>query len=390
MKQFVYLVLSISIFTACGNKNQCIVKGNLKGIENTKGILQYVNQQGRMDTIKITGSNFIVNAKITQPQLALLAFQPNVNPNDTMQMQLSQQQPPISFAVFLDPGKTINIQGDASKPDNIKFTGSKLNNEFLDFQTKSLKPILQKEQAFIQMAQAVAAKNPGAMDSLNRVYMQITNEKKDIIVNNNLKNKNSIVAATYTFLIYQALPVDSSLKEVYKNLSSDVKKTFAGLRIKEKIDQQASIESAKNTSPLKIGEVVPNFSLQNEAGKQVELSNVYKGKKLLLIDFWASWCKPCRHENPNIVKAYAAFKAKGFEVLSVSIDEDKDSWKDAIKSDGLVWQQLIDPTGWASKVTEKYGVEAIPSSFLVDGNGKLIAQDLQGEQLMAKLAALLN
>ena len=236
MKQFVYLVLSISIFTACGNKNQCIVKGNLKGIENTKGILQYVNQQGRMDTIKITGSNFIVNAKITQPQLALLAFQPNVNPNDTMQMQLSQQQPPISFAVFLDPGKTINIQGDASKPDNIKFTGSKLNNEFLDFQTKSLKPILQKEQAFIQMAQAVAAKNPGAMDSLNRVYMQITNEKKDIIVNNNLKNKNSIVAATYTFLIYQALPVDSSLKEVYKNLSSDVKKTFAGLRIKEKID----------------------------------------------------------------------------------------------------------------------------------------------------------
>jgi peroxiredoxin len=343
-----------------------------------------------MDTIKITGSNFIVNAKVTQPQLALLAFQPNVNPNDTMQMQLSQQQPPISFAVFLDPGKTINIQGDASKPDNIKFTGSKLNNEFLEFQTKSLKPILQKEQAFIQMAQAVAAKNPGAMDSLNSVYMQITNEKKDIIVNNNLKNKNSIVAATYTFLIYQALPVDSSLKEVYKNLSADVKKTFAGLRIKEKIDQQAILESEKNASPLKIGEIVPNFSLKNEAGKQVELSSVYKGKKLLLIDFWASWCKPCRLENPNVVKAYAAFKSKGFEVLSVSIDEDKDSWKDAIKSDGLVWQQLIDPTGWASKVTEKYGVEAIPSSFLVDGNGKLIAQDLQGEQLMAKLAAILN
>jgi peroxiredoxin len=388
MKQLICIVTVALLITACGNKNQCVVKGSLKGIENTKGILQYVNQQGRMDTIKVTGNNFIVNAKVTQPQLALLAFQQIVDSKDTLQMMLAQQKNPISFAVFLEPGKTITIEGDANKPDNIKFSGSKLNNEFLDFQSKTLKPVLQKEQAFIQMAQAVAAKNPGAMDSLNNLYLKITEEKKNLIVQNNLKNKNSIVAATYTFLIYQALPVDSSLKEVYKNLSSDVKKSFAGLRIKEKIDQDKSIASAAKA--IKVGDVVPNFTLKNVAGKEVTLSDLYKGKKLFLIDFWASWCKPCRNENPNVVKAYNSFKSKGFEILGVSIDEEKDAWLQAIKSDGLKWEQVIDAAGWSSKTAQLYGVEAIPASFLIDGNGKLIAQDLRGEELMAKLAAVLK
>lgn len=388
MKHFLYLLVIASFITSCGNKNQCVVKGNLKGIENTKGILQYVNQQGRMDTIKVTGSNFIVNAKVTQPQLALLAFQQIVDTKDTIQMMLAQQKTPISFAVFLEPGKTITINGDASKPDNIKFSGSKLNNEFLEFQSKTLKPVLQKEQAFIQMAQAIAARNPSAMDSLNNVYLQINKEKRDLIVQNNLKNKNSIVAATFTFLIYQSMPVDSSLKEVYKNLSADVKKSFAGLRIKEKIDQETNTASA--TKSLKIGDIVPNFTLKNVAGKEVTLSETYKGKKLFLIDFWASWCKPCRNENPNVVKAYKTFKSKGFDVLSVSIDEENDAWKEAIKNDGLLWEQVIDANGWSSKTAQMYGVESIPASFLVDGNGKLIAQDLRGEQLMAKLAEFLK
>lgn len=388
MKQLFCVVTVALLITACGNKNQCVVKGSLKGIENTKGILQYVNQQGRMDTIKVTGNNFIVNAKVTQPQLALLAFQQIVDSKDTLQMMLAQQKNPISFAVFLEPGKTITIEGDANKPDNIKFSGSKLNNEFLDFQSKTLKPVLQKEQAFIQMAQAVAAKNPGAMDSLNNIYLKITEEKKNLIVQNNLKNKNSIVAATYTFLIYQALPVDSSLKEVYKNLSADVKKSFAGLRIKEKIDQDKSV--ASTAKAIKVGDVVPNFTLKNVAGKEVTLSDLYKGKKLFLIDFWASWCKPCRNENPNVVKAYNSFKNKGFDILGVSIDEEKDAWLQAIKSDGLKWEQVIDAAGWSSKTAHLYGVEAIPASFLIDGNGNLIAKDLRGEELMAKLAAVLK
>lgn len=388
MKKIGYLLLIISLLSACGKKNQCTVKGKLKGIENTKGVLQYINQQGRMDTIKVTGSSFIVNAKVTQPQLAILAFQPIADAKDTLQMMLRQQQTPITFAVFLDPGKTINIEGDASKPDNIRFTGSKLNSEFLEFQTKTLRPILQKEQAFIQMAQAVAVKNPSVLDSLNSVYMKITNEKKDLIVKNNLNNKNSIVAATYTYLIYQALPADSSLKEVYNNLSSDVKKSFAGLRIKEKIDAEKNVNV--KPSSIKVGEVVPNFTLNNQAGKPINLSDKYKGKKLLLIDFWASWCKPCRNENPNVVKAYNAFKNKGFDVLGVSIDEEQDDWKSAIKSDGLLWEQVIDPTGWSSKTCQLYGVEAIPASFLVDGNGKLIAQDLRGDELFSKLATILK
>lgn len=137
-----------------------------------------------------------------------------------------------------------------------------------------------------------------------------------------------------------------------------------------------------------IGNPAPEISLQTPDGKTVTLSSL-RGK-YVLVDFWASWCGPCRQENPNVVKAYNAFKGKNFTILGVSLDEDKDKWLKAIEKDKLTWPHISDLKGWQSLAARDYNVNSIPANFLVDPAGNIIAANLRGEELTAKLSEVLN
>jgi peroxiredoxin len=131
-----------------------------------------------------------------------------------------------------------------------------------------------------------------------------------------------------------------------------------------------------------------DFSQQDMKGQQVKLSS-FRGK-YVLVDFWASWCGPCRQENPNVVKAYNKYKDKNFTILGVSLDDNRERWLNAIQHDGLVWTQVSDLQGWQNEVAQQYGVQSIPTNFLVDPEGKIIARNLRGPELEQKLQELLK
>jgi peroxiredoxin len=143
------------------------------------------------------------------------------------------------------------------------------------------------------------------------------------------------------------------------------------------------IEQAKMFLP---GAVAPDFSQNTPEGKEVKLSD-FRGK-VTLIDFWASWCGPCRRENPNVVKLYNQYKDQGFDILGVSLDRDEKRWLDAIAKDGLEWTQVSDLKGWKNQVAKLYGVSSIPHTVLLDAEGRIIQRNLRGEKLEEKLAEI--
>ena len=147
-------------------------------------------------------------------------------------------------------------------------------------------------------------------------------------------------------------------------------------------------QQAPSAGPT-IGQKAPELAFQNPEGKTLKLSDL-KGK-VVLIDFWASWCRPCRMENPNVVKAYNKYHEKGFEIFSVSLDKDKAAWVNAIKQDGLVWAYHVsDLLYWQSQAAQIYGVRSIPATFLIGKDGKIIAKNLRGEALEQALEQIFN
>lgn len=138
------------------------------------------------------------------------------------------------------------------------------------------------------------------------------------------------------------------------------------------------------------GGQAPDFTMNDVDGNPVKLSDVYSKSKYLLIDFWASWCSPCRQENPNVVANYNAFKAKGFDILGVSLDSKQDAWVKAIADDELTWTHVSDLKGWKNDAAALYAVRSIPANVLVDNKGKIVARNLRAEDLGAKLSELLD
>lgn len=168
---------------------------------------------------------------------------------------------------------------------------------------------------------------------------------------------------------------------MFATLSAKARKSKAGTAF------AARLEKAQKTG---IGQMAPEFAQADTSGNMIRLSS-FRGKYVLL-DFWASWCVPCRAENPTVVKAYQQYKDKGFTVLGVSLDKPdaRDRWLKAIADDQLTWTQVSDLKFWNNEAAKLYGIQAIPQNYLIDPSGKIVASNLRGEALLDQLKALLD
>jgi peroxiredoxin len=185
-----------------------------------------------------------------------------------------------------------------------------------------------------------------------------------------------------SLMAIQALDPDH-YSEIYKEVDAGLSKKFPNERNVKMF--HSVVASMLSTA---IGQPAPEIALESPEGNEIALSS-FKGK-VVLIDFWASWCGPCRKEMPNVVKAYAKFKNKGFEIFGVSLDQDKSRWVDAIQKDGITWPQVSDLKQWQSSVVRQYNIQGIPYTVLLDREGKILAKNLRGEELEKKLAEVLN
>ncbi|MFD2582425.1 redoxin domain-containing protein [Pedobacter vanadiisoli] len=287
---------------------------------------------------------------------------------------------------YLENG-TITITGtDSVKNAQIKAGVVNDDNNRLDRIALEATAQAKKEvQAKLASTTEQQRNDPKYSDIITKIYSntfkKLTKDKdslKKIFISQNPNSFISLVALTE---IAKNEDDITEIESLYKKLSTTLKNTQKAKAFKK---------SLYNKEAAAIGKIAPDFTQNDVNDKPVHLSD-FRGKYVLL-DFWASWCGPCRKENPNVVVAYQKYKDKNFTVLGVSLDQPgkKDAWLAAIKADGLPWTQVSDLQSWNNAAAKLYQVSSIPQNFLIDPNGKIIAKNLRGEALTEKLAAILN
>lgn len=281
--------------------------------------------------------------------------------------------------VFLEPG---NMQvSSIDSFGNATIKGSKANDEYVKLKTL-LKPVSdQRAVAVAAYSKANAAKDLIARKAAEDRIDIFDKEIKDLHGIYAKKNLQSPIAF-YAVSQFAGWDIDPELVEpLFMQLPAAQRETPAARVLADQI------ETAKKTS---IGKIALDFTQDDTLGIPVKLSQ-FRGK-YLLVDFWASWCGPCRQENPNVVKAFNQFKGKGFHILGVSLDRPgaKENWLKAIHDDNLTWTHVSDLKWWQNDVAKQYGIQAIPQNLLIDPSGKIIARNLNGERLQNKLSEILN
>jgi peroxiredoxin len=375
-----------SVNTKAQSKYNFTIHGSFKNMEPPAKVYliyaSFLNQP--TDSAAVTGGKYEFTGFTESPTGADISL--------TAKPDLAHPQNRVS--IILDKGELdIESSGLVSQIE-VTGSGSKATDEF--------NGILDKNRAEIRKLniamQSDSFKNDAAFKkAVSSRFNYIIGSSLSNLISYARNNPQASISPYLTYLLmsshYLTHAMSDTLVNNVPNFNQPTKLNRAIAAIRSTQTAQDSLASAKNKALddlIPIGSTAPDFTQYDKNGKPVSLSS-FKGK-YILVDFWASWCAPCRAENPNVVKAYNTYKSKPFTIIGVSLDgkNTRAAWLAAIKNDGLTWTEISDLSGWSNAAAKLYGVHAIPQNFLIDPNGKIIGKNLRGDELNKKLASLFN
>jgi len=368
------LLLEILIFFSCNTQTKSdnkkiasfFIAGNIQGMDTGYVFLSHTkNDTALIDTAYVRNGKFTFKGKATEPGLFTLTLENNNQ----------------SLDFFVENANIhINAVKDSINWSEVK--GSKSEEQYLELQ--KLTAPFEEQKAQLSLYYSIAEKNKSVsqIDSLIKVWYSI-DQKEKLTIADYCKNNSSIVCAYVVFMkfINRQHKFDINLlSSLFNGFNAQTQNSYYGKKIKK------AIETAEK---LQIGANAPDFTENTSDDKLVSLSSL-KGKAVLL-DFWASWCGPCRAQNPSIVNLYNKYNKNNFTIVSVSFDTDKELWIKAIQKDKLNWINVSDlQTFYSNKVGKLYNIQAIPTNYLIDKKGKIIGQELSIKQLDSTLQNITN
>lgn len=377
MKKITLLVASTLVLISCNNlkDNEFLITGTADGVKNGKKV--FVETQ--------TETGFIAKdtAVVENGKFELKGTSETI---DLGFIRIEDQS--ISLPIILEEGKiSVAIKTDTIL--NSKISGTDNNDKFQSFNDAS-KVVVNKKMKFekANLERITAAKKANDTVTVNQIMKEYGKFQEDLnkVSKNFIKNNPDAylsVLLLENFLMRQYLTAEE-ITSYFAKIDKSLLNTKSAKNIKKVLDAIKNDPAAK----VEVGGKAPEFSAKNPEGKQISLKESMG--KVTIIDFWASWCGPCRGENPNVVALYKEMHAKGLNIIGVSLDKDAAKWKEAIAKDGLVWPQISNLKFWDEPIAKQYNVESIPATFILDAKGVIVARDLRGEALKAKVTELLN
>lgn len=365
MQVLLSLLLLFAVNSASSQNTQTKISGKIQPY-SSKQILQFY-------TYNLQKNSYSFKKNIAVDKQGHFSFNMSVTPN-LYQLKMGEK----SMTIINDGDQHIQLNIDFNNAQTpLKITGSEASNQLIAYfalvkqlQQKYLHPL---EAAY---KKAMKTNDKEAMKTVEKQHQQ--NLQKMV---QTLADKiQSFGASLANYAIIQTLDFSR-----YLDFIAQLTQAFAAKRPHSKFTQQLQLRVAQ-ARRVRIGAMAPDFTLNNIAGNKITLSAL-RNKNIVLLDFWASWCLPCRKENPALKKIYAKYKTVGLEIIGVSTDENAKSWKKAVKKDGLTWMQAISK---GSDIQQVYGIKAVPSNVLISKNGEIIARNVKPEELEKILARKLK